>query len=103
MRRAALTHDTLAVEKSETEATAGTCLKIHPEVEKELDCPDCYDTMLKLYDWDKINYFCENCGLTTANPSILSTYVSSGVKLKDNPVTLIYNIMLVRYYTVKLP
>jgi transposase-like protein len=28
-----------------------------------VDCPDCYDTMIKIYDSDKIRYRCENCDL----------------------------------------
>jgi ribosomal protein S27E len=28
-----------------------------------VDCPDCFDTMVKIYDSDKIRYRCENCDL----------------------------------------
>jgi hypothetical protein len=28
-----------------------------------IDCPDCYDRMIKVYDSDKIRYRCENCDL----------------------------------------
>jgi hypothetical protein len=81
LRRDRLTHDTLAREKSryKTEAIARICTKVHPGEEESLDCPDSFDTMMKLYDWDKIKYVCENCGLTIANPPSPSTYDSSGV------------------------
>ena len=29
-----------------------------------MDCPDCFDTMIKVYDLDKARYQCENCDLT---------------------------------------
>ena len=32
--------------------------------ELEVDCPDCFDTMIKVYDLDKARYQCENCDLT---------------------------------------
>lgn len=32
--------------------------------EEPIDCPDCYDTMVRFYDWDDIRYRCENCDLT---------------------------------------
>jgi hypothetical protein len=54
------------------------------------DCPDCYNTVIKFYDWGKTKYICENCGLTIANYSILS-----GVRdWKINPVRLIYNSLV---------
>ena len=28
-----------------------------------VDCPDCFDTMVKIYDSDRIRYYCENCDL----------------------------------------
>jgi ribosomal protein S27E len=35
-----------------------------PESEEEsVDCPDCYDAMMRFYDWDNIRYVCENCDL----------------------------------------
>jgi predicted RNA-binding Zn-ribbon protein involved in translation (DUF1610 family) len=35
---------------------------IQPESEEEsIDCPDCYDAMIRFYDWDSIRYRCENC------------------------------------------
>jgi Fe-S oxidoreductase len=39
---------------------------LQPEPEEELvvDCPDCFDTMIKIYDSDKPRYQCENCDLT---------------------------------------
>jgi rubredoxin len=31
--------------------------------EESIDCPDCYDAMIRFYDWDNIRYRCENCDL----------------------------------------
>jgi formamidopyrimidine-DNA glycosylase len=31
--------------------------------EHTVDCPDCFDTMVKIYDSDRIRYYCENCDL----------------------------------------
>ena len=32
-----------------------------------IDCPDCFDSMIKIYDSeDKLEYQCENCGLTVS-------------------------------------
>jgi hypothetical protein len=36
---------------------------IQPESEESIDCPECYDAMIKFYDWDSIRYRCENCDL----------------------------------------
>jgi ribosomal protein S27E len=78
LRRATLTQDAIALEKSPTETAARGGTDNH--LRESLDCPDCFDTMLKFYDWDKMKYICENCGLTIANSAILSTYVSSEVR-----------------------
>jgi transposase-like protein len=81
LKRDRLTHDVLAIETSryKAEAIARTCIKVHL-VEESLDCPDCFDTMMKLYDWDKVRYRCENCGLIIANP--LSTYTVEEQEIK---------------------
>jgi ribosomal protein S27E len=31
--------------------------------EQTVNCPDCFDTMVKIYQTDKIRYQCENCDL----------------------------------------
>ena len=77
MRRDRLTHDTLGEgAESKTEAIATVRTKIHPKEEESLDCPDCFNTMMELYDWDKINMYVKivESWLTP------STYVSSGVE-----------------------
>jgi ribosomal protein S27E len=28
-----------------------------------IECPDCFDTMVKIYELDKVRYQCENCDL----------------------------------------
>ncbi len=34
------------------------------------DCPDCFDTMVKIYDLDKVRYQCENCDLVISEMSV---------------------------------
>ena len=70
MRRARLTQDVIALGRSPTEAPA-----TNNQLQETMDCPDCSDTMLKFYDWDKMKYLCQNCGLTIANPAIISQEV----------------------------
>jgi uncharacterized protein (DUF983 family) len=74
VRRARLTQDVIALEKSLSQAAATTT---DLQLLESVNCPDCYDTMLKFYDWDKIKYLCENCGLTITNPLLLpSTFIA---------------------------
>jgi ribosomal protein S27E len=68
MKRAILTQDAIGLEKSEA-----VVISTHNQLQESLDCPDCSDTMIKFYDWDKMKYLCENCGLTIANPAIVCT------------------------------
>lgn len=72
MRRARLTQDVIALEKSPTEAAAPATSN---QLQESMDCPDCSDTMLKFYDWDKMKYLCENCGLTIAK-LLPSTFIA---------------------------
>jgi ssDNA-binding Zn-finger/Zn-ribbon topoisomerase 1 len=38
------------------------------EEELLVDCPECFDTMIKVYNSeDKLRYQCENCDLTIGN------------------------------------
>ncbi|MDQ6864389.1 MAG: hypothetical protein FIO02_04095 [Nitrosopumilales archaeon] len=72
MRQVTLSQDVIAIEKSEAAATT-----TDNQLQESLDCPDCSDTMLKFYDWDKMKYLCENCGLTINNPLLLrSTFIA---------------------------
>ncbi|MGB6673065.1 MAG: hypothetical protein WBE34_11570 [Candidatus Nitrosopolaris sp.] len=65
MRRATLTQGVITLEKSLTLAAAMTT---DNQLLESVDCPDSSDMMLKFYDWDKMKYLCENCGLTIDNP-----------------------------------
>jgi hypothetical protein len=38
--------------------------------EHTVDCPDCFDTMVKIYDLDKLRYRCENCDLIISAGSL---------------------------------
>jgi ribosomal protein S27E len=33
----------------------------------EVDCPDCFDTMIKIYSEDNVRYQCENCDLAVGS------------------------------------
>jgi transposase-like protein len=65
LRRATLTQDVIALEKPLIQAATITT---DSQILESVDCPDCSDTMLKFYDWDKMKYLCEDCGLTINNP-----------------------------------
>jgi predicted RNA-binding Zn-ribbon protein involved in translation (DUF1610 family) len=55
---------TVASEETSVEAKTSSLTDIQPESEEEsVDCPDCYDAMIRFYDWDTIRYRCENCDL----------------------------------------
>ena len=72
MRQVTLAQDVIAIEKSEAAATT-----TDNQLQESLDCPDCSDMMLKFYEWDKMRYLCENCGLTINNPLLLrSTFIA---------------------------
>jgi hypothetical protein len=36
--------------------------EINLEIEHEIECPRCYDTMILLCDFDSLYYACEECG-----------------------------------------
>jgi predicted RNA-binding Zn-ribbon protein involved in translation (DUF1610 family) len=36
--------------------------EIHVEIEHEIECPRCYDTMILQCDFDSLYYACEECG-----------------------------------------
>ena len=38
-------------------------LQLEQEEENVVDCPDCFDSMIKAYESDKLRYHCENCDL----------------------------------------
>jgi ribosomal protein S27E len=60
-----LTQEVIALEKPLIQAATVTT---DNQLLKSVDCPDCSDNLLKFYDWDKMKYLCENCGLTINNP-----------------------------------
>jgi len=61
LKRATLCYNTIT---SEAEGR-------QPECEDEsIDCPECYDTMIRFYDWDSIRYVCENCDFQRASESL---------------------------------
>ena len=39
--------------------------------EPGIDCPDCFDTMVKIHQLDKIRYHCENCDLILPEMEVL--------------------------------
>jgi hypothetical protein len=62
-----LRYETIPVKKSYSEVRTSICTE-----EQTIDCPDCFDTMFKICNWDRFSYLCENCGLKLANFSSLS-------------------------------
>jgi Zn finger protein HypA/HybF involved in hydrogenase expression len=50
--------------KLQTDQVEDNDLHVYQE-EQTVDCPDCFDTMIKIYDYnlDKMRYQCENCDL----------------------------------------
>ena len=37
--------------------------KTTKDIEQEIECPRCYDVMTLSSDFDKLLYFCQECGL----------------------------------------
>ena len=59
LKSAILRYRTVASEEKTSRLTG-----IQRESEEEsIDCPDCYDAMIRFYDWDIVRYRCENCDL----------------------------------------
>jgi hypothetical protein len=38
--------------------------KATKDIEQEIECPRCYDVMALSSDFDKLLYFCQECGLS---------------------------------------
>jgi hypothetical protein len=58
-----LRYRTVASEETSVEAKTSWLTDIQRESEESIDCPECYDAMIRFYDWDSIRYRCENCDL----------------------------------------
>jgi hypothetical protein len=58
-----LRYRTVASEETSVEATTSWLTDIQRESEESIDCPECYDAMIRFYDWDIVRYRCENCDL----------------------------------------
>jgi ribosomal protein S27E len=43
--------------------------------DQNVDCPHCYDTMVKIYDSDTIRYRCENCDLIIGESWLLKAKI----------------------------
>jgi hypothetical protein len=59
---------TLLTQEAKTSTKADNLqIAQNPESEQieghTVDCPDCFDAMVKIYDSDRIRYYCENCDL----------------------------------------
>jgi formamidopyrimidine-DNA glycosylase len=39
-------------------------IKIHDNIEQEIECPRCYDIMALSSEFDKMSYFCQECNLS---------------------------------------
>jgi len=62
LKTAILRYRTVASEETSAEAKTSWLTDIQRE-EESIDCPECYDAMIKFYDWDSLRYRCENCNL----------------------------------------
>ena len=55
---------TIPLTRADNLQVAQTHDSIYVQTEEEtVNCPDCFDTMVKIYQADKIRYHCENCDL----------------------------------------
>jgi Zn finger protein HypA/HybF involved in hydrogenase expression len=64
LKNALLTQQKIPLTKADSLQTAETHESHYAENEEfAVDCPDCFDTMVKIYDSDKFRYYCENCDL----------------------------------------
>ena len=50
--------DTLQNEEDEKKQT------LIKDIDKEIECPRCYDMMILSSDFDRIGYFCHDCNLS---------------------------------------
>ena len=67
MTKKILAQKAIILEKAdnlEIDQTQGDLQLEQESEELVVDCPDCFDTMIKVYDLDKARYQCENCDLT---------------------------------------
>jgi hypothetical protein len=59
-----LTQETQPIAKADSLQIVQNCETLYVQNEEHtVDCPDCFDTMVKIYDSDRIRYYCENCDL----------------------------------------
>jgi hypothetical protein len=59
-----LTQETKTLTKADNTQIAQNPESLYKQIEEHtVDCPDCFDTMVKIYDSDIIRYYCENCDL----------------------------------------
>jgi ribosomal protein S27E len=74
LKRATLRYKIKDLQESSSEAKTWRFTDIQPESEEEsIVCPDCFDAMIRFYDWDTPRYLCDNCGSTILPSVILST------------------------------
>jgi hypothetical protein len=71
LKRTTLRYKKIDLRESSSEAKTSRFTNIQPESEESIDCPDCFDAMIRFYDWDTARYLRENCGLTIPTPVIL--------------------------------
>ena len=67
MTKKILAQKAIILEKAdnlEIDQTQGDLQLEQESEELVVDCPDWFDTMIKVYDLDKARYQCENCDLT---------------------------------------
>ena len=50
--------------QNEKDSESKERIKIHDNIEQEIECPRCYDIMELSSDFDKLSYFCQECNLS---------------------------------------
>lgn len=64
MKSTLLAQQTIPLTRANNLRVAQTHYSTYVQNEEPIvDCPDCFDTMVKIYEIDKIRYHCENCDL----------------------------------------
>ena len=68
-----LTHKPVILGKAENLLQTHKDLQLEQQEELVIYCPDCFDTMIKVYDSeDKVRYQCENCDLAIGEVGVAS-------------------------------
>jgi hypothetical protein len=62
--------ETVSLQMIDNQQTVQSCENSYLENDPDADCPDCFDTLVKIYGSDRIRYRCENCDLVISETQI---------------------------------